>query len=418
MTRLVRLLLAVVVAVAAAAPLQARAREAPYTQAELDQMLAPIALYPDALLSQVLLAATRPLEVVEAARWSRANPGLQGDAAVQAVQQEDWDPSVKSLVAFPQLLARMDENLEWTKALGDAFFVQEPVVMDTIQELRRRARAAGRLAPDERLRVYDEGQAIVIEPVTPEVVYVPYYDPWIVYGPWWRSGYPPVAWAPWPGYTVVRRAGVSPGFWWGPGIGISIGSLYGRVDWFHRRVHVPVHPGYRRPMVIQRDPPHRRVAPERTAPSPSFEPRPRPRAERPYPRRDARPDAISVDPRRVESRAPAAVETSPRLPQRATETRQPGVAAPAAPTRRERAPRMEAPRIERVPQTPPAQIPPQRIERTPQAQPARAPRAQQQAQQAPRVEQARKAAPQRAEAPQRREAREVRDGLARGVARP
>ena len=430
MTRFIKLLLAAIVAVAATAPLQSVQARAPYTQAELDQMLAPIALYPDALLSQILLAATQPLEVVEAARWSRANPGIQGDDAVRAVQQEDWDPSVKSLVAFPQLLARMDERLEWTEALGDAFFVQEPVVMETIQELRRRARAAGQLVPDERLRVYDEGPAIVIEPVTPEVVYVPYYDPWIVYGPWWWSAYPPVAWAPWPGYAVARRPGVSPGFWWGPGIGISIGFMYGSVDWFHRRVHVPVHSGYRRPTVFQRDSRSRRVAPESIAPAPRLAPRPQPRAERPYPRRDARSDAISAEPRRVEPRAPAAIELRPRLRQRAVETSQPAVAAPAAPARREHAPRMEAPRIERVRQAPPAQIPPQRIERTPQAQPqaTQAPRAQaraaqaQRAQpppsQAARVEQAHKAAPQRAEAQQRREAREARDGAPRGFARP
>ena len=150
--RIVRFLLAALIALAATAPVQSAHAQAPYTQAELDQMLAPIALYPDALLSQILLAATRPLEVVEAARWSRANPELQGDEAVQAVQREYWDPSVKSLVAFPQLLARMDEKLEWTKALGDAFFVQEPVVMETIQELRRRARAtkASRISPSGR----------------------------------------------------------------------------------------------------------------------------------------------------------------------------------------------------------------------------------------------------------------------------
>ena len=110
-------------------------------QAELDQMLAPIALYPDALLSQVLMAATYPIEVVEAARWSRANPGLQGDDAVRAVQNEDWDPSVKSLVAFPQILQRMDEKLEWTRSLGDAFLAQEPQMMDQVQQLRQRAEA-------------------------------------------------------------------------------------------------------------------------------------------------------------------------------------------------------------------------------------------------------------------------------------
>lgn len=387
MMRLVKLLLAAVVALATAAPLPA-AQAAPYSQAELDQMLAPIALYPDALLSQILLAATCPLEVVEAARWSRANPGLQGDEAVRAVQQEYWDPGVKSLVAFPQLLARMDEKLEWTKTLGDAFFVQEPVVMETIQELRRRARAAGQLTPDDRLRVYDDGQAIVIEPATPQVVYVPYYDPWVVYGPWWWSTYPPVAWAPWPGYVVARRPGVSAGFWWGPGIGVSIGLMFGSVDWFQRRVRVPVRPGYSRPVIIHRDAPlPRRIAPEPVAPAPRIEPRPQPRAERPYPRREMRPDGISPESRRIE-----------------------------------RAPRTEAPR---QPKAKPVQPPTQHIERVPQIQPqpAQVPRIQPQAQpqpvQAPRIEHAPKAVPQRGEPGPRREAREAQEGQPRsGGARP
>ncbi len=110
-----------------------------YSQQNLDQMLAPIALYPDALLSQILMAATYPLEVVEAARWSKARPGLAGDDSVRAAETEDWDPSVKSLLAFPQVLARMDENLQWTQLLGDAFLDQQSQVLDTVQSLRRKA---------------------------------------------------------------------------------------------------------------------------------------------------------------------------------------------------------------------------------------------------------------------------------------
>ena len=235
MKRFLVLLLALMVALPAA---RAQERQA-YTQAELDQMLAPVALYPDALLSQVLMASTYPLDVVEAARWARANPGLQGDEAVNAVAGKDWDPSVKSLVAFPNLLARMDEQLDWTKRLGDAFLAQEAQVMDTVQGLRHKARAAGQLAPDERVRVVEDGRTIVIEQANPRVVYVPYYDPWVVYGPWWWSSYPPVAWAPWPGYVAYR-----PGFWWGVGVGISSGFFFGGVDWHHRHVQVvrrPVH---------------------------------------------------------------------------------------------------------------------------------------------------------------------------------
>src|SRR5688572_20476157 len=110
----------------------------PFRQEELDQMLAPIALYPDSLLSQVLMASTYPLEVVQASRWSRANPRLKGQDAVRAVEGMDWDPSVKSLVAFPQVLTAMDQKLEWTERLGEAFLAQQSDVMDTVQNLRRR----------------------------------------------------------------------------------------------------------------------------------------------------------------------------------------------------------------------------------------------------------------------------------------
>jgi Protein of unknown function (DUF3300) len=228
-----------------------------YTQPELDRMLAPIALYPDPLLSQILMAATYPIEVVEAARWSRANPRLRDDAAVRAVEDEDWDPSVKSLVAFPNVLARMDEDLDWTRDLGDAFLAQEPQVMDTVQQLRQRARAAGTLATDTRIRVFDEDRTIVVQPVDPRVVYVPYYDPRLAYGTWWWPAYPPVVWAPWPGYTVhypPPRPGVAVGFFWGPAVRISVGFFFGAIDWPHREVRVVnVTNYYYRPVVVRRN---------------------------------------------------------------------------------------------------------------------------------------------------------------------
>src|SRR5690242_21301783 len=127
------------------------------TQPELDQMLAPIALYPDSLLSQILMASTYPLEVVEAARWSRANPGLKGEDAVDAVEQRDWDPSVRSLAAFPQVLAMMDQQIEWTARLGDVFIAQEPQVMETVQNLRQRAYQAGNLRSTEQAYVIQQG---------------------------------------------------------------------------------------------------------------------------------------------------------------------------------------------------------------------------------------------------------------------
>ena len=238
MTRFARNLLIAVLALLAAMPFASgqsgQSRVATFSRAEIDQMLAPIALYPDPLLSQLLMAATFPMEVVEAARWSRAHPGVEGDAAVRMVQDYEWDPSVKSLVAFPQVLTRMDENLEWTQKLGEAFIVQEPVVMEAVQDLRRRAHASGRLASDDRVRIVEQPEAIAIEPANPEYVYVPYYDPRVVYGSWWWPAYPPYYWAPWPGY--VR--GYYPGYWWGAPIGISVGFFFGGFDWHRRHAYV------------------------------------------------------------------------------------------------------------------------------------------------------------------------------------
>ncbi len=231
--------------------------QAVYTEAQLDQMLAPIALYPDALLSQILMAATYPLQVVEAARWSRAHPGLQGDDAVRAVEGEDWDPSVTSLLAFPDVLQRMDQDPQWTQALGDAFLMQEPQVMQEIQVLRSRAQAAGQLYSDSHLRVADEAGVIAIEPVNPQVIYVPYYDPVIVYGTWWWPSYPPVVWAPWPGYVAVERPGVHVAFFWGTGIRVATHFFFGAPEWHHRRVNVVnVNTFYYRPEVAH---PERRI---------------------------------------------------------------------------------------------------------------------------------------------------------------
>src|SRR6266576_1618379 len=158
-------------------------RKAPATQQELDQMLAPIALYPDSLLSQIFMASTYPLEVVEAARWSKANPNLKGDQAVHAIAENTWDSSVKSLVAFPQILMMMDEKLNWMERLGDAFLAQQQEVMDTVQSLRQKASDAGNLKSNDQIRVEQQGPSIVVEPANPQVVYVPYYNPMEIYGP-------------------------------------------------------------------------------------------------------------------------------------------------------------------------------------------------------------------------------------------
>ena len=250
------------------APMQGRPA---ITQQELDQMLAPIALYPDSLLSQILMASTYPLEVVEAARWSKANPNLKGDQAVQAVAQNNWDPSVKSLVAFPQVLTMMDEKLAWTERLGDAFLAQQAQVMDTVQNLRQKAYAAGNLKSTDQVRVDQQGQTIVIESPNPQVVYVPYYDPWVVYGLWWWPAYPPVYWAPWPGYYV--RPGFVAGFAWGVGITVGTGFFFGACDWPLRHVTVVNVNNfyYNKTVTVNRvnvwvhDPIHRRGVPYREA---------------------------------------------------------------------------------------------------------------------------------------------------------
>jgi hypothetical protein len=236
-----------------------------FTQQELDQMLAPIALYPDSLLSQILMASTYPLEIVEAARWSKANPNLNGDQAVQAVKEKLWDPSVKSLVAFPQILTMMDEKLEWTERLGDAFLAQQQQVMDTIQNLRQKASAAGNLSSNDQVRVSQQGQSIVIEPANPQVIYVPYYDPALIYGPWWWPAYPPVVWAPWPGYFI--RPGYAVGFVWGAGIPVGPRFFFGAFNWLHRVVNVTVVNNYyvtnNVVSVWQHAPIHRRGVPYR-----------------------------------------------------------------------------------------------------------------------------------------------------------
>jgi len=174
----------------------AQAQPRVYHQGELDAMLAPIALQPDSVISQVLIAATRPHEVSAAARWARANPHLRGDDALRAVQYEPWDPVVKSLVAFPELLIRMDESPQWLHDLGEAYRWQQPHVMQTVQSLRQRAQAAGYLGSNDEQAVYHDAGAIVVQPRT-EYVYVRYYDPYVVYGPWWWPHYRPVYWRPW-----------------------------------------------------------------------------------------------------------------------------------------------------------------------------------------------------------------------------
>ena len=207
-----------------------------FRQEELDQMLAPIALYPDSLLAQILMAATYPLEVVQADRWANANRNLRGDQLNDALDQNDWDPSVKALVPFPQILAMMSERLEWTQKLGDAFLDQEDEVMDTVQKLRARAEAAGNLRDTDQQRVIVEGNVIEIEPAQPEVVYVPVYDPFVVYGPWWFPAFRPFFFPPPRGVVMVRGFG----FWPRIVVSRSWGHAWGHWDWRNHYVNVNV----------------------------------------------------------------------------------------------------------------------------------------------------------------------------------
>jgi hypothetical protein len=220
----------------------AKAEPQDFTPAELDQMLAPIALYPDTILSHVLIAATYPLEIVQADRWVRDNPGLEAEGAVAAADAQDWDPSVKALVAFPQILERMSDDLAWTQKLGDAFLDDEAEVMDAIQRLRNHAYASGNLDRVEHLRVQREKEIIIIEPAQERIVYVPVYDTRVVYGRWWWDDYPPIYWHYPAHYTFVH------GFYWGPRIHIGSSFYFSSFHWHRRQVvYVDHHRHHHRP---------------------------------------------------------------------------------------------------------------------------------------------------------------------------
>jgi len=169
---------------------------------ELQQLVAPIALYPDALVAQVLAASTYPTEIIEADRWIQSHTGLKGEDLAAEVDKQSWDPSVKALTQFPSVLENMDKNLSWTSSLGDAYANQQQDLMDAVQTMRQQAQKAGHLNTNEQEKVTAQGNTIVIEPADPDVVYVPAYDPWLVYG------YPIDAY---PGWYPARN------FLWRPG---------------------------------------------------------------------------------------------------------------------------------------------------------------------------------------------------------
>jgi hypothetical protein len=200
---------------------ESKAAPKKFSQEELDQVLAPIALYPDSLLAQVFIAATYPLEVVLADRWVKQNKDLRGDELNTAVSKQPWDASVKALAPFPDVLSMMSQKLDWTEKVGDAFLAQQNDVMDTVQKLRKRAADAGNLKTTEQQKVIVEKEVIRVEPVNPQVVYVPVYDPWWVYGPWWWPAYPPYVVYPYP-FGVA----IAPGFIWF-GAGLFVGAYWG-----------------------------------------------------------------------------------------------------------------------------------------------------------------------------------------------
>ena len=231
------LLVSAVHAQGSAPPAADAAAPPPFTAQELDALVAPIALYPDALLSQILMASTYPLEVVQAARWSKANPGLSGDDAVKKAGKETWDVSVMSLVAFPNVLEMMNEKLDWTQKLGDAFLGQQGEVLAAVQRLRQLAKNNGNLESNQQQVVRSEAQSIIIEPAQPQTIYVPAYNPTVVYGAWPYPAYPPyyypgvAAW--YPGTALLT------GLAWGVGFAAA-GAMFGGCNWGGGNVNVNV----------------------------------------------------------------------------------------------------------------------------------------------------------------------------------
>jgi hypothetical protein len=192
---------------------------------ELQQLVAPIALYPDALVAQILAASTYPTEIVEADRWMQSHSDLKGEKLAQEVDKQPWDPSVKALAQFPSVLENMDKNLSWSSSLGDAYANDPQSVSDAVQTMRQQAREAGNLNSNEQEKITDQDNTIAIEPANPDVVYVPAYDPWLVYGA------PIVAYPGWYPVPGIFLGGVGIGFGIGFGVGFFGGFGWGWHHW-------------------------------------------------------------------------------------------------------------------------------------------------------------------------------------------
>ena len=206
-------------------------KEVQLNQAELDQILAPIALYPDSLLSQILVASTYPLEVVQATRWRQANSELDDDQALAAVETKDWDPSVKALAPFEDLLVRISEDLDWLQNVGDAFLQNEDQVLASVQNLRQIAYDNGSIADNDYYEITTEQNDIIIESTQREIVYVPYYDTREVYGNWRWSGYAPIYWDRPRNYVHLNG-----GYYWNAGYYVRPNIFFGGFHWGSRRL--------------------------------------------------------------------------------------------------------------------------------------------------------------------------------------
>jgi hypothetical protein len=207
--------------------------------AELDQLLAPIALHPDPLLSEILIASTYPLEVVQADRWEKSNKTLKGDALTAALEKQSWDDSVKSLVPVPRVLDMMSEQLDWTQKLGDAVLAQQADVMDAVQRLRARGRANGKLESTKEqtvtVKTENQKQYVVIEPTSPNEIYVPYYEPAVVYGDWPYPDYEPYYFPP--PYGYIPGAALATGVAFAAGVAVRH-AFWGNCDWGRRNINV------------------------------------------------------------------------------------------------------------------------------------------------------------------------------------
>lgn len=290
-----------------------------FRKEELDQMLAPIALYPDSLIAQILMASTYPLEVVQAERWMQQNKTLTGDALDDALKEKSWDPSIKSLCHFPDVLFALSDKLDQTSKLGDAFLSQKDDVMATIQQLRRKAETQGNLKTTKEQKVIHEEDAIRIEPAVRQIVYVPVYDPLYVYGPWWYPAYPPYYWYYPPGVIITGGfISFGPHFF----IGIDLFS-WSWFDWHRHYIYIDVHKARRFHRFRHRhdsnryfwrhDPVHRRgVAYRDRRTSERFGKRPYRRTApgpemRGYPPRDHKTRAVDPSRKPIKRREPADV---------------------------------------------------------------------------------------------------------------